>query len=471
MEQELFGSNPASQESANDGFELDQDDSILGGDPGQTELTQPPEDPEPDPNQQQPAPQEDAGGQSAPAEGEQGQPQGDPGGQVEMPEKFNSIDDVKRSLANIGEKLGKTPNWQELDTPQKIIRAYEVAEKELGATSNPDDYLSLNEERQRRQLLEQQNQILQNYVQQQYAQPQTQTIPNQATPGQQATGVSSYMQPNYSASMYQAQQQTPTAQPYTNQYGQYPPQANNTGAQAPVQQGVLQPGQPAMTGMTAQAGQAQQAAETQPIEISDEEWQNIFDSDKGPEVVGKLAAQHAERIADQKIQQTVQELEQREQAREYQRHQEAQQRRQELQRRRQERQYYANEIKRLQDTYGDEFETYRQQTAQVLQQKPWLAQVPGGLDMAFKEARLFGPSQGQRQTGGQPQAQQQAPQQQPQAQQPANQQSPQQQVQAQKQAARMPQSSGRGLPNQQKTREDQIVDSIFGEEPSGGIFG
>lgn len=119
------------------------------------------------------------------------------------------------------------------------------------------------------------------------------------------------------------------------------------------------------------------------------------------------------------------------------------------------------EVNRLKYKYGDQFEQNRQVAAQIMQQKPYYAQMPGGMELALQEAMQINSVQ-------------QPMQQQPQQPIQQNNQYQQSQQQQYKQGLRINGNNGnRPLQQQgqQLSPEEQFRKQIFGDSPSnGGIF-
>ncbi len=397
----VFGSNPPNFD-ANPGMEKG---SILGD-------QQAPEEPQPQPEPQGQPAQQTAQTDSAP-EPPQGQPERESG--ADIPEKFGGdIEKVKEGLANIGQKLGRTPNWQELDTPEKLVNAYKQAEREMGQTSDVDQTRQENVK-----LREQVDELYQRLNQMQY-----QSI--------------------------QKPQEKKEQTPYTNQHGQSP--APEQPAQQQVQQQTQQQIDNATQGMSKE---------------QKKDFLKRFYADSYG-TVSSLAREEAQKIVQQELAKMQQQPQQPQQP---QKREVTPEQREYYNNEVKRLQYkYGDEFK----NYRKEAGRVLAKNPQLADIPPGLAKYgyKSGFEIAFEQAK----KQGGQQQGAQPQQQQPQPQQQ--AQQPVQQQPAQQQnYQAQKQAARMPSPTGQNFLNQQQNQQQQMSQDeiekqqILGEKPGKGVWG
>ena len=168
--------------------------------------------------------------------------------------------------------------------------------------------------------------------------------------------------------------------------------------------------------------------------LDPDEWMNEF-YEKGPEAVEKLVEQRLqeEKKKQQQIQQKIKQQKMKEQK---------------VKRR------YANQVNQLKQKYGDEFDQYRKEAAKVMKERPYYAYMNNGMEYAYLAAKRRASNQMKQQTR---QYQQQK--------------SQNQQKNYFKQSAQMPSSNANRVVQQQPNKEEQLKQSIFGDQSGGGIFG
>lgn len=354
-----------------------------------------------------------------PPPAQQGQPEGQEQQEGKILGKFRDYNELWKGIGGLADKLGYEVNKDAFQTEQDLVSAYKELEQQLGGTSDID------QTRQQLTKAQHENQLLKQRMQQ-------------------------------IMSMY-----SPYKRPYMGM--QYPP--GQTPQQAPYQQipqGYYPP----------QAQQPQQTQQPPQQQTQPEPPQQDYDPDKfiekfykeGPKAIDEylqsrypqLTQQQQQQMAQQMQQQMPQQPQQQPQQQMYpgmqqQQQYDPQEQLRQMQKAAELRQKFDEQIMRMQNQYGDEFNKYRDKVMEFIS-KPsnqYYLRMPDGLENVFKRVRRE----------GQFQEKQQAAQQ-------------QQQIDSKyfKRAAQMPGPSSR-QPYQPKSEEEMLKDSIFRQPKSGGIYG